>query len=252
MAWKDELNNAKKVFKNGTPKEKLEYFWEYYKWHLIILVLIVGAISNLIYTNVAKKDYVLQGMFLNTLAVEGAADDLEQGFLEFSPIDTSAQDIFFDTSLYYSPNAEPEDATASYEALQVITAKAAIGGMDFIVADSVTMNYMTYGQYFLDLSKVFTEEQLKEYEPYFLYYDKAFLEKLNNTDAVSEEASLIAYPDPEKPELMEDPIPVMINVSKNEQIENLYVGLDNIYALAFTASGTNQEKARDFIDYLLK
>ena len=42
MIQNNAWNNAKKVLKNGTCKEKLSYFWEYYKWHFIGLVLVIS------------------------------------------------------------------------------------------------------------------------------------------------------------------------------------------------------------------
>lgn len=46
MAVMDEFKEEREALKNGTPKQKLAYFWYYYKWHVIIaLVVIIMIVS---------------------------------------------------------------------------------------------------------------------------------------------------------------------------------------------------------------
>ena len=35
MAVMDEFKEEREALKRGTPKQKLAYFWYYYKWHVI-------------------------------------------------------------------------------------------------------------------------------------------------------------------------------------------------------------------------
>ena len=46
MAVMDEFKEEREALKNGTPRQKLTYFWYYYKWHVIIaLVVIIMIVS---------------------------------------------------------------------------------------------------------------------------------------------------------------------------------------------------------------
>ena len=249
MAWKDELNNAKKVFKNGTTRDKVEYIWEYYKWHILAVVFVVYFIGSMVYNNVTTKDYVLQGMFLNTLAESEIVLEMEQDFIETYPIDTSSEEVFFDASMYYSD--EGDAMGTSYQTIQVLTTKIAAGEIDFMVADAATLYDFAYNQYFAELPKILSEEQLKAYEPYILYYDKAVLEELSNIDYIGKEVSEILLPDPSKPEQMENPVPVMIDVSSSEKIFNLYPVSSESYAFAFVANGMHMEKSVELLEYLM-
>lgn len=253
MAWKDELNNAKKVFKNGTTKDKVEYIWEYYKWHILAFVFVVYCIGNIIYSNVTAKDYVLQGLFLNTLAQSETVLEMEQDFMEAFPIDTSSEEVFFDASLYYS-NDDTDSAAmdTSYQTIQVLATRVAAKELDFMVADVAALYDFAYDQYFTELSEIMSEEQLKTYEPYLLYYDKAVLEELSNLDYAGEEFPEITLPDPSKPELMEEPVPVMIDVTSSEKISALYLSQSKNYAFAFIANGEHMEKSVELLDYLMR
>lgn len=252
MAWKDELNNAKKVFKNGTPKEKFEYVLEYYKWHIIIVLFVIYMIGSIIYNNVTAKDYVLRGLFLNAFSEEETTQELEQNFISEFPIDTSTQEVFFDTSLYYTSYSPDENSEISYQTVQVLTARVAAGEIDFLIADDATLGEFCYSRYFYELSDILTEEQMEKYEPYFLYYDKAVLEELDNLDYTSEELTKISYPDPTRPDLMKDPVPVMINISSNDKLSGIYPDYSKDYAFAFVVNAANVEKSLEFLDYLME
>lgn len=251
MAWKYELENAKKIFKTGTTKQKVEYIMDYYKWHIIIVLFVLIFIGNTIYTNLTRKDYVLQGIFLSTSAETETVLDLEKDFLKKYPINSSSEDIFFDSSLYYRLDTESIDSTLSYQAIQVLTARIAAGEIDFLVADDVTLNNICYNQYFTDLSKILSEDQIKKYEPYFLYYDREVMEKMNSTDDTTKDGAEISLPNPSKPEQMKDPVPVMINITETETISILYPGFTENYAIAFLANTKNTEKALEFLEYLI-
>ena len=175
MSWKNDLDNAKKVFQNGTTKEKLDYIVEYYKLHIFIIVFVLYFIGSMIYTNVTAKDCILQGLFLNTLSDSEAALELKDDFIREFSIDTDSEDVFFDSSLYYLTDAEAGTSTTAYETLQVITAKSASGDIDFMVADDPVLIEFAYDGYLYELSEVLSDEKIKKYEPYFLYYDKAVL-----------------------------------------------------------------------------
>lgn len=249
MAWKDELNNAKKVFHNGTTKEKVVYIWEYYKLHIFAIVFVVCFIGSVIYNNVTAKEYVLQGIFLNTLVESETVSEMEQDFIEAYPIDTSSEEVFFDASMYYSDDSDAMET--SYQTMQVLATRVAAREIDFMAADVATLYNFAYDQYFAELPEILSEEQLEAYEPYFLYYDKAVLEELSNIDYTAEVIPEIALPDPSKPELMEEPVPVMIDVSSSEKISTLYPASTKKYAFAFVVNGKHDEKTAELLEYLM-
>ena len=61
----------------------------------------------------------------------------------------------------------------------------------------------------------------------------------------------ISYPDPTKPELMVDPVPIMIDVSNSSILTDVYLGSNNTYGFAIIANGANLENTLKFIDHLM-
>lgn len=250
MSWKEEINNTKKILKEGTASQKLEYIWDYYKLPILLFLFTLLFIGSFVHAKVTAKEYVLQGMFLNSVAEIDTAEQFKQDYLANCPIDPSEEDVFFDTSIYYSNDSSAD--TTSYQSMQVISARIAAGEIDFMVAEDSILTNFSYNGYFYDLREVLSEEQVQKYEPYFLYYDLAVAKKLNETDFLSEEYEPIILPDPAKPELMEQPIPVMINVSSCPKIDSLYAGTGKEKVFVFVANGKHPQKTLEFLDYLME
>ena len=55
----------RKKLAGKTPKEKLLYFWEYYRIPALVTILVIAFAGNLIYTIATAKDSVLSALFIN-------------------------------------------------------------------------------------------------------------------------------------------------------------------------------------------
>ena len=253
MTWKNEFANAKKVFKHGTWKQKIEYIFDYYKWHIIAILSILLIIGSIIYTNNTEKNSVLNGMFLNTFAEAEVILELQNDFTTQFPINSSSEEIIFDSVFFYPSNETDHiDLASSYETTQLLVSKIAAGNIDFVVAETSVLNEFIYGEYCYALSEILSEEQIDTFSPYFLYCDKALLEQIANMDFTTEKLSDIDFPDPSKSGAMETPIPVMIDISDSPKVHMLYPNSTSTYALAFIINGHNSQKALDFLEYLMQ
>jgi len=110
-------------------------------------------------------------------------------------------------------------------------------------------NLITYGyvQTLVDLSTILTDEQMKLYEPYFRYVDRAVSDTQDFKKLTATE-----LPDCGKPESMKQPIPVMIDLTQCETITNLYGRDVPNLCIGIVSTGENQENAVKFLDYIMK
>lgn len=65
MAVMDEFREEREALKNGTPKEKLQYFWYYYKWHVIIALVVIIMIVSFVQQLRDRKDPAFYAVMLN-------------------------------------------------------------------------------------------------------------------------------------------------------------------------------------------
>ena len=249
MAVMDEFHEEREAMKHGTPKQKLEYFWLYYKWHVIIAVAAIAAITSFIYETVTRKETALHVLFLNSFVLsEDNGEAYEQNFLESTKINTDEYEILVDTSLYLQPGSMDEN---TYTALQKVSVYVAAGDVDLLAADQTAFEYYGYLDYLTDLRKMLTPEQIEKYSPYFYYIDGEVLAaKQKATDNLEEYT--LAYPDPSKPEEMADPIPVGIfleNASEDFTSNYIFFG-NNSSAIGFMINAHHLENAQAFVDYI--
>lgn len=228
MAVMDEFKSERESVKNGPFKKKVAYFWTYYKWFVIIPLIIIIGIASYIYNIVTATDTVLNGILLNTNSLESDLSDLINGFYEEQQIDQELYDISLNTSLSYYPDSQ--NASSNYTTLQALMAWSSVGTIDFISGDMSTMKDLAYKGYFVDLTTVLSAEQLTAYEPYFLYIDQDVVTQRNEAFDNNIDASTILLPDCDKPDTMKDPIPVLLNLPPSDALSQAY---------GFTSSSTS-------------
>ena len=249
MAVMDEFREEREAMKHGTPKQKLEYFWLYYKWHVIIAVAAIAAITSFIYEAVTRKETALYALFLNSFVLaEDSAEAYKQSFLDTSEINTDEYEILVDTSLYLQPGSMDEN---TYAAVQKVSVYVAAGEIDLIGADQAAFEYYGYLDYLADLRDMLTPEQIEKYSPYFYYIDGEVLAAKQKAADKLEEYTL-AYPDPSKPEEMADPIPVGIfleNASEDFTSNYMFSG-GSSSAIGFVVNANHVENAQAFVDYI--
>ena len=83
----DEIKAQHKKLAGKTPKEKFQYFWEYYRIPTLVTILVAAFAANLIYTIVTAKDSALSVLFINGYS-EMDTEAFMSGFDEYAQIDT--------------------------------------------------------------------------------------------------------------------------------------------------------------------
>ena len=251
MALMDEFKKEREtVLKNGTFKQKAIYIWEYYKWHIIVPILAIIAITSYIVNLVTAPDIIMNGVMLNIHNIESAhpSETLLTDFYKEQKVDTKKEEITLNTNLHYAT----DDATSNYESAQILVAWLAAGQLDFITGDVSALTDLAYKEYFTDLRDYLSDEQLEKYEPYFLYMDYDVYQKRSEAMSNMDDASIIELPDCTKPEEMKDPIPVMIDISKSEKVKQVYGNTTEVLAFGVTVKETHKEMTTAFLDYLME
>lgn len=251
MALMDEFKEERKaIFENGTLKQKALYIWDYYKWHIIIPLIIVITIVWYIVHVITAPDVILNGVILNVYntKTESSADTLLDDFYKEQKINLKEEEINLNMSLYYTAGND----NANYESSQALMAWLAAGQLDFMTGDVAALTELSYKDYFTDLREYLTDEQIQKYEPYFLYMDYDFYTKRSQKISNMEDVSTMEYPDCTKPEEMVDPIPVMIDMSQSKKLTETYGETSDILAFAITVKDTNKDMTLEFLDYLME
>lgn len=241
----EHIKEERDKLSGKNPKERWEYFWDYYKWPvaagLFVLILLVQGIVGAI----NQKDIAFSGIMLNCkIAIEDEA--FLQGFYDRAEIDTDTEEAAFYTDIVLTDKNSQNDVTA----FQRIMAGIATKDTDFLIGQEANFRVCAYttGRIFMDLREFLDAETLEEFADRLYYIDGAVLEQLDAP--VGEQVGVIEYPDPTKPETMKDPIPVGINISDRKALKEAYYFPDTTLYLGVIANTLRPELTLSFIEYL--
>ena len=133
--------------------------------------------------------------------------------------------------------------------MQVIVAQVSSQSVDMLVANQDAMLKYCYQGLFCDLTQILTEAQQQIWKHYYIYIDKAVIDGVPDVDELYQ--GIPEYPDPTKPEDMQQPIPVAILLPKNSQIPNqFYSYTSEPIAVGIIFNSKNVPNALTFLDYL--
>lgn len=216
----DEIREQHGKMKEKTFKEKISYFWEYYKVHTLVTVLIILVAGNFIYTLVTRKDTALEIAFVNTYTSQDL--DMEQtasDFITYAEIDAGQYQAVINNNMYIDYEGMDQYSAAN---MQKLMAMVAAGTLDVIITDDLYMDHNLEAGMFSDLGLIFSEEELEEYADRLLYKD---------------------LPDDGKGE-----VPVGIDVKDSK-----YLMSDQVPAWFTVVSNSGQtENAKKFLDFMLE
>lgn len=230
------------------PKEeRWSYFWDYYKWHTVVTLLVIALLVQGIVGMVNQKETVFSGFILNAkIGVEDEA--FLEGFYDLTGIDSKTQQAAFYTDLILTDDNKKNDITT----IQRILASVSIEDGDLIISTGDGFHVCAYNtsRIFYDLRDFLDGETLEKLSDRLYYIDGAVQEELDKPVGEFVDPYAIEYPDPRKPETMKNPIPVGIDVSDRKELMDAYYLKDTTAYLGIMVNTPRPELCQQLIDYL--
>jgi hypothetical protein len=257
MALMDEFREERASVKQKPLKDKIAYIMDYYKWPIIGAVIAIIIISSLIYGKLTEKEDALNGLLLNVNLYGSASalkdcDTLSDDFLNTLNLNNQKYKVSFNPSITYYVNGDNPSQYFSPQNQQLIMTLVSTGTADFMTADTDTMLVFAYQGYFMDLSEILSDEEYAAYEPYFLYIDATFSDRLNELKENGSSDTSIEVPDWTDPDSMEKPVPVLIDMSKSDKLMQIYnqTKKDTI-CMGFPYTLPHKDTAVEFLKYVM-
>lgn len=167
----DEIREQKAKMKDKPFKEKLAYFWEYYKVHTIVIILSAAILGNLIYTIATRKDVAMTAAFVNTFLTE----DLDKAqmaadFTSYAGYDPEEYETFLEAGMNVDYDVMSDITAAN---IQKIMAMVSAQSLDVIIANDLYVEHSKDTGMFGDLTLYFPEDMLAQYaaEDRLIYAD---------------------------------------------------------------------------------
>ena len=240
MPLMDEFKEERAQIKNRSLKEKLSYFWDYYKWHVIGGIIGLAAVISLVYTIFNQKETAFYAALLN-MGQSLYSDDYRNDFTKLIGIDTKKEIVYFDLMMLNL--SRMDDATVSTS--QKILVYVSAGDLDVMMGDKASIDHYAYINTAMDLRDFLTEEELAKYEPYLYYMDNSLVEEADGTTPSSPD-----YPaDPSDPSTMKEPIPVAIRIDGCKTFSESYYLPGATYFMVITNT-QHPDRVHALLDYI--
>lgn len=268
MSVAEEIREVqKKALSTMSTKEKLAYFWEYYKVHVLVTVVVLVLVISLVKQFVTSKDVGFYAVLIDAITTDsnsGLNEIWSEEFLEYAQIDPAKYEVSIDTSISISGNADVQYLIVNQ---QKLFAMLAAGGISALVADTETFEAYAQNDTFYDIESLLSKEELNKYASYLYYTDASTFKNTNDipADDVSAQEDpgnlIINHRDPSA---MEQPVAVGVIITEDNKIADAeyyaylreggyeYQGYPSDTVLGIPLTCKEPELVIRFLEYIFK
>ena len=149
-----------------TGKDRLEYFWMFYKIPAILVLIGIVVVASFFHARITEKPSVMNAMLLD-IHTEVLGESLEQSFIKADGINPDQNSVMISVSQLLG------DGSSDYQMASLAKLYSQIGTGKLDVVSMKKNDYIKYidAGTFMDLRKVFTEEELAAFGS--LYQDES-------------------------------------------------------------------------------
>lgn len=246
MPVMDEFKEERAALKNGTPKQKLTYFWDYYKWYVIGGVIALVCVISLTSQILSHKDAAFYAMLISAVPRSYPEEpESPRAFAAYIGADTKKSEVVYDTSVQLGTGSD-------YYAAQQILVRVSAAEVDVMASDVSLLLQYAYLEDFYDLRDILSEEQLEKYQDCFYYIDGVVAAEIEAARQDYEHEYVPEYGDPLHPEDMQDPIPVGILLPENCSLLEDYTFPGDLPAVSILVNAPHPDTAPGFVDFLMQ
>lgn len=162
-----ERKGAIKNLKSLSFRDKIQYIWDYFKFHILVVFVVIGLVIMLLtnHSNYVKAN--LYCLIFNDSSNTALEEHLISTYSEYSGIEPDT--ISIDSRYVFSLEDEngiiwPEQGSS----VNYLRAQAT-GEADVIITDYDSMLWAKYVNFLAPVDEILPEDLYKQLEPYFVY-----------------------------------------------------------------------------------
>lgn len=151
-------------FKAMSTRTKLEYVWDYYKWHITAAVVAAAVLFSTVRHFVTYREPILNIIMINCSSLDTGEDSFDE-FLAAYGHDPVEEPIALSSNIFFSEDSSMEAVSN----IELLAAMIAAGDQDlFFGTGDIYLEYANQGA-LQDLSKVLPADLLDQYASSLIY-----------------------------------------------------------------------------------
>ena len=123
--------NIKEILATMSPKERMAYIWDYYKFHIIGTIVAIILLISLITSFDAKKEVYLNMTIVGNGFNSEGVDQLQEQLTKKLVIDKTNEEVLVQTLIYDKSSQDP----VSRAGIQKLAAEISTGSIDLLIVD---------------------------------------------------------------------------------------------------------------------
>ena len=154
-------------FKTMKKSEIAGFVWDYYKWFIIVGIIVIAAVVGIVRHFLSYKDSVVQIALLNcdNTKMEKEEPDFTD-FMEMYGYDSGKEEIKVNTGYDVDINATSSAEIYSFQSFVALTAA---GGVDVMAADEETYEFVAECRAIASLEEYLPEGFMEKYNEDIVY-----------------------------------------------------------------------------------
>jgi hypothetical protein len=134
-----------------SPGKKLEYIWEYYKWPILLTMLVLGILIWAAQRELTKKEPVLYLALVNVTVGEDLEQALTTGYLTASDKNPRRQEVYVYRDLYLSDDADVLNHEYAYASRTKVMGAVQTQKLDVVLMNREAYDLLSAQGYLLPL-----------------------------------------------------------------------------------------------------
>ena len=230
----------KAAFRAMSPEKKLEHILTYYKWPILLALVVLLVLGSVLQRELTKKEPVLQLALVNVAVGEDLENALTADFITYDGGNPRRQEVYLYPDLYISENADTLNHEYAYASQMKLMGAIQSQKLDLVIMNREGYDVLSQKGYLAEL-------------PALLADDPALAEALapllvENEGVLSDNSIEVMLGEAENRERITQSVQNAIALSSLPLFEN--AGFDSEIYLGVIANGQHAEAALRYLRYL--
>lgn len=230
----EEIAALRESFRKMDMAHKAEYIYMYYKWFILLGIVVLVILGNTLHRQLTKKDVTLYLGMANVSVGTELEQTITIDFVQWLGQDPKKNEVLAYKGLYLSSNAATEDHQYAYASKMKVMAAVNAQKLDLVLMNREAYDLLSQSGYLLPLTEL--PESLTPY----LTENEVILES-NAIDVQLNTA--------ENYRIVTEAVPNGLNVSEFPIFRD--AGFDGAVYIGFLANVPHYDTAVSYLEYLL-
>ena len=142
------------AFRAMSPAEKLDHIYTYYKWPILLGLVLLLVLGSVLHRNLTKKEPVLYLALANVAVGEDLQRELTEGYLLEAGLNEKRQEVYLYLDLYLSDNADTLNHEYAYASKMKLMGAVSAQKLDLVLMNREAYDLLSRGGYLAELDQL--------------------------------------------------------------------------------------------------